>query len=61
MLNNPFCKEVFPNIQHKLTLAKFKATFLRPVTVRREAVLQQKSAAFHSLWPITLMKSDSEE
>ena len=27
VLNNPFCKEVFPDIQHKLTLAQLKAKF----------------------------------
>ena len=32
MLNNPFCKEVFPDIQPKLTLAQLKAISPRPVT-----------------------------
>ena len=39
VLNNPFCKEVFPDIQPKLTLVQLEATvlnrvlFLRPLVV----------------------------
>ena len=32
VLNNPFCKEVFPDIQPKLTLAELEAISPHPVT-----------------------------
>jgi len=32
VFNHPFCKEVFPNVQPKLTLAQLEAISLRPVT-----------------------------
>jgi len=32
VLNHPFCKEVFPDIQPKLTLAQLKAISPHPVT-----------------------------
>jgi len=32
VLNNPFCKGVFPNIQPKFTLVQFEAISPRPVT-----------------------------
>ena len=32
MLSNPFCKEVFPDSQPKLTLAQLEAISPRPVT-----------------------------
>ena len=35
MLNNPFCKEVFPDIQPQLTLAQPEAISPRPVTCQQ--------------------------
>ena len=35
VLNNPFCKEVFPDIQPKLTLAQLEAISPHPVTCQQ--------------------------
>ena len=35
VLNNPFCKEVFPDIQPKLTLVQLKAISPHPVSCRQ--------------------------
>ena len=42
VLNNPFCKEVFPNVQPKLTLVQLEAIFPCPVTCHQweETILQ---------------------
>ena len=46
MLNNPFCEEMFPDIQPKLTLAQSEAISLHPVTSEKtpisEMCLQQE-------------------
>ena len=40
VLNRPFCKEVFPNVQPKLTLAQLEAISPRLVTSeKRQALL----------------------
>jgi len=45
VFNNPFCKEMFPDVQPKLTLAQLEAISPRPVTSekRNSAELEEVS------------------